>query len=281
MQTSLKSKSNVTLFTTCKPWRGVDAIAQWNALQSWTHLRPRPDIVIFGDDFGSSHMAEKFGALYRPGVERYRNGPPYLHALFRDVQAMATTPLVCYVNADIILVHGLLEVAEVVARYFTVESFMVVGRRNDVPALAGQTLSFSSGWRTRLERYAKTTGKEHGPAGLDWFLVRRQTIRNLQPFIVGKAAWDNYLLLTAGRQGFQTVDATNVVLAVHQVESSQHPDALWLYNRQLWDQERPRQGEGTTDSCRWTMSANLNITQSQGGNRYGDSKERGRLGEPH
>lgn len=282
MQTSLKSKSNITLFTTCKPWRGADAIAQWNALQSWTHLQPRPDIVIFGDDFGSSHMAKKSGVMHRPDIERHRNGPPYLHALFRDAQAMAETSLVCYVNADIILARGLMEAADAAERHFVADSFMVVGRRNDVPALTDKALSFSEGWQARVEAYAKTTGQEHGPAGLDWFLFRRQTLKDLQPFIIGKSAWDNYLLLSAGRQGFQTVDATSVVLAIHQVESPQHPDALWVYNGGMWHQERPRHGEGTTDACQWIMSANLSITQLQGGNRYGtDTERRGRLGEPH
>jgi len=274
MPTSLKLKSNVTLFTTCKPWRGDDAAAQWNAIKSWTLLHPRPTIVVFGDDYGSRRMTGELEVLHRPGVARHRNGPPYLHALFRDAQAMATTSLACYINADIILVRGFMEMVEAVHARFTIAPFMVVGQRWDVPTLTGQTLNFGARWQERLEQYARSTGALHGPAGLDWFLFRRGTVPDLAPYIVGKAAWDNYLLLTAGRKAFETVDATDAVLAVHQADSPQTPDALWYYNNNLWQTERPRHGEGTTDSCLWTMSANLNITEKQGGTRDAHTKGR-------
>lgn len=275
MRTFLKSQSSLTIFTTCKPWRGNDAIAQWNALQSWTLLQPRPDIIVYGDEYGTRRITTNLNISHHPGVKRPRIGPPYLDAMFRDAQADATTPLICYVNADIIMPRGLIETAEMADQWAGTDPFLVVGRRLDTPALAGQTVNFSFGWQANLERYANATGEEHGPAGLDWFLFRRKTMLELKPFIIGRGAWDNYLLLTAGRRGFKTIDATDAVLAVHQADSPTTPDAQWQHNKTLWEQEKAAHGEGTTDSCLWKVDAHLNVTTTkQGGNRYADEETR-------
>ena len=42
----------LTLFTTPKPFRGIFATIQRNALRSWTLLRPACDVLLFGNEDG-------------------------------------------------------------------------------------------------------------------------------------------------------------------------------------------------------------------------------------
>ncbi len=57
-----------TLFSTPKPFRGEFARIQRNAMRSWVALRPRPEILIFGDEEGTAGDAEaqQARAAHRP-----------------------------------------------------------------------------------------------------------------------------------------------------------------------------------------------------------------------
>lgn len=259
-----KSKSNLTIFTTCKSWRDEEvAIAQWNALKSWTLLTPRPEIIVYGNEFGSARMARDLGLVHRPSVETHRNGLPYVSALFELAQAEASTALMCYINADIIMVDGLAEAAQAALDWTRSANFMMVGRRFDAPALAGQPVRMDEGWRRRLIRFALSSGEWHNEAGLDWFMFRRGSMTNIPRFLVGCTAWDNWLLLSAGRRGFETIDATDAVFAIHQADTPGTETMLWRENRRLWEQENPEKREGTTAACKWRLDKAMNITDSR------------------
>jgi len=43
----------LTLFALPKPFRGRNGIIQQNAIRSWTLLEPTPEIILFGDEFGT------------------------------------------------------------------------------------------------------------------------------------------------------------------------------------------------------------------------------------
>jgi hypothetical protein len=253
-------RSNLTIFTTCKPWRGVEvATAQWNALKSWTLLSPRPEIVVYGDEFGSARMAAELGLVHKPSVHTQREGLPYVSALFETAQVEATTPLTCYINADIIMVRGLAEAARVAGEWARGRNFMMVGRRFDVPALAGQAVDMTGDWRDRLEQFAVASGELHGPEALDWFMFRRESVTDIPPLVMGCSAWDNWLLLAAARKGFETIDATDAVFAAHQADSVGRPTVWWQANRRLWEQEEPEHGEGTAAACGWRLDRAMNI----------------------
>ena len=49
----------LTIFTTPKPFVGQAATQQRNAIVSWTLLRPRPEIVVFGDEEGAERICKE------------------------------------------------------------------------------------------------------------------------------------------------------------------------------------------------------------------------------
>ena len=93
----------LTIFAIPKAFAGHNGVIQRNAIFSWTLLRPRCEILLLGDDEGTKEAAEEFGATYIPDIARSEYGTPLLDSIFQVAQDAATTPLVSYVNADIIL----------------------------------------------------------------------------------------------------------------------------------------------------------------------------------
>ena len=102
---------NLTLFTTPKPFIGEAAIHQANAIESWTHIEPRPEIILYGDEPGVKELAERLGIIHHTGIDRLM-GIPLLHSLFAQAQAEASNSRMVYLNADIMILDGLVEAVQ-------------------------------------------------------------------------------------------------------------------------------------------------------------------------
>jgi hypothetical protein len=211
----------LTLFAIPKPFRGQSDLIQRNAIASWTRIEPRPEVLLFGDEEGTAQVAQELGVRYLPEVARNELGTPRLDDLFARAERAATTPLLAYVNADIILSD---EFPAAVARVqAALKRFLVVGQRWDLEVDA--PLDFSTAdWQRVLAERARRANALQPPTCIDYFVFTRGFSEGLLPLAIGRRAWDNYLVWRAYRQGFSVVDASRVVTAVHQVHDySHHP----------------------------------------------------------
>jgi len=202
----------LTLFAIPKPFHGHFEIIQRNAIISWTHLRPRPEIILFGDDEGTAEVAKQFGLRHVPGVSRNEYGTPLLNDLFAKSQTLATHDLLCYVNADIILMGDFMEAIRRVARWKP--HFLIVGQRWDIEIK--EPLNFSLGWENRLRSYVVSQGQLYSPAGIDYFVFPRGFWSEIPPFAIGRTVWDNWLLYRALSRKAPVINITRVAMGVHQ-----------------------------------------------------------------
>src|ERR1700681_50280 len=120
----------LTLFAIPKNFRGHIATIQRNAIASWTRLTPRPEILLFGDEEGAAEIARELGLRHFPEVTRNEFGTPLIDDLFSKAEKNASTPLVGYVNSDIILTDDFTASLNRVRAAH--EKFMMVGRRWDL-----------------------------------------------------------------------------------------------------------------------------------------------------
>lgn len=116
--------------TVPEPFREQFATIRRNSILSWTRLTPRPEIFLFGDREGNAEIARELNLRHFPEVARNEFGTPLLDDLFRKAEEHASTPLLCYVNGDIILTDDFSGALERVRSKF--ERFMMVGRRWDL-----------------------------------------------------------------------------------------------------------------------------------------------------
>lgn len=206
----------LTIFTIPKPFRGHIATIQRNAARSWALLRPQPEIIIFGDEEGTAEIARDLGLRHVPDVACNEYGTPLLSDVFSKAQGMASNELLCYVNADIILMG---DFASAVQR-IPFSPFLMAGQRWDIDI--EQDWDYSPGWENRLREYVEQRGRLHPPQAIDYFAFPRNLELELPPFAVGRIGWDNWLIAHMRKRRIAVVDATEMIMAVHQNHDYSH-----------------------------------------------------------
>jgi hypothetical protein len=211
-------ESTITIFCTPKPMRGHNGIIQRNAIQSWTLLQPACEIILFGNDEGVAEIAAEYGLRHVPDVACNEFGTPLLSDMFVRAQQLASYDLICYINADIILMSDFLHAAQRMAQ--RQQPFFMVGRRWDLDIT--EPLAFGAGWEPTLRAQAQQQGRLHGPSGIDYMVFPRGLIRDLPEFAVGRPGWDNWLIYHLRSRHIAIIDATMAVAIVHQNHDYRH-----------------------------------------------------------
>ena len=209
----------LTIFTVPKPFAGHIGIIQRNAIQSWRRLRPSCQVFLCGNEAGTAETAAALGADQIPEVELNEFGTPLLSSVFAAVEARAAHNLICYVNADILLLSDFAEAARRIAE--SKQRFLMVGQRWDLDVT--EPLDFESpDWEQALRSRVERSGSLHPPSGSDYFVFRKGTVGVLPPFAVGRPGWDNWMIYRARHLRAAVIDATRVTLVIHQNHAYGH-----------------------------------------------------------
>lgn len=204
---------SLTLFTTCKPFRGEFARIQADALESWTRLVPRPEILVLGDGEGVAAACARLGLRQVPEVPSNEHGTPFLDGLLATAEREAKGDFLGLVNADVLLTGSPLAAASAVRE--RLPRFLMIARRWNVPLEVPWNFA-SEDWAGRLARFARATGAlEPVYGGVDLFVYPRGALPPVPAFAIGRARWDSALLYHARRAKLPLVDATERLVAVH------------------------------------------------------------------
>lgn len=224
----------LTLFSIPKAFHGDTATIQRNAIQSWMRLRPSCEILLMGEDPGTADTVREFGLRHIGTVKRNVAGTPLVSDLFARATEAASHEILCYVNADIILMSDFLAAVQRVLGHL--KSFLMVGQRWDLEVK--QALDFSEGWEADMKARARSAGRLHGPTGPDYFVFARGMWRSVPPFAVGRTAWDMWFIHEARCLKVPVVDLTRATTVIHQNHGfSHHPGG----KEGIWQGEEARQ----------------------------------------
>lgn len=207
----------ITLFTLPKPFTGVTATIQRNAIQSWLQLHPACEIILLGDEPGIEGTAVEFGLSHLSNIPCNPYGTPFLDQAFEMVQAAAHNQRLVYVNTDMILFDDFLEAIQRLG----FPRFLMAGCRCNLNI--NTPLDFNNNrWYTDLRERACRVGTMQPPMGSDYFVFIKGTLGKLLPFVVGRPGWDNWMIYHARASGMPVIDATRAVLAIHQNHDYRH-----------------------------------------------------------
>lgn len=208
----------LTIFTIPKPFMGHSGVIQLNAIRSWTRLHPQIEIILCGEEPGLAEAAAELGVRHLADIEKNEFGTPLLNSAFAKVTAAASHGLLCYVNADIILMKDFVATAGSIRR----RRFLMVGRRWNFDLTA--PLNFDDpGWDRTLRSEVEARGQLQPPSAIDYFVFPPDgVIEKLPPFAVGRPGWDCWFLYHARRLRWPVIDATEAVMAVHQNHDYNH-----------------------------------------------------------
>lgn len=209
----------ITLFTSPKPFTNPHiATVQRNAIGSWVELGKRVEVVLLGDEEGLAETAKELNVKYIREIRCNSKGTPLISSLFNVARSVNQSPLLAFVNADIIFLPDFVESSERLLELS--QQFLIVGQRWDMEITS--LLDFSAGWQQRLRNECKQSGKLHKPMGSDYFVFPRQCFACIPDFAIGRAGWDNWMLYEARQRGWKTVDATEDVFIIHQQHDYSH-----------------------------------------------------------
>jgi hypothetical protein len=178
------------------------------------------EIILCGDETGVGEAAAELGVRHLTDVRRSEQGTPLLDSVFRAASNAARSPLMGYVNTDIILFPDFLDAV----KRLPTDHLMVGGRWNlDL----NERLEFNDAWERTLRSRVATRGVRASPVWLDYFVFSRTSpLVELPPFAVGRPRWDNWMIFRARSLGIPVTDATARVDVVHQNHGYEHvPEA--------------------------------------------------------
>jgi hypothetical protein len=209
----------ITIFTAPKPFREahIDLI-QHNAIRTWTAFGKDVEIALIGDEEGIDKVASELVVRHLPAVKTNNEGTPLISSIFELGRSVNESPLLAYVNADILLLPDFLENARIIEKL--AESFLAVGQRWDLDVR--EAIGGSSGWEEILLADVRSNGRLHPPMGSDYFIFPRACFLHVPDFAVGRAGWDNWMIYEGRREGWKVIDATGSITVIHQDHDYSH-----------------------------------------------------------
>ena len=217
-ESAVASPVALTLFATPKKFDGHIGVIQRNAIQSWTRIHPKPEIILFGTDPGTAEVASEFGLRHMPNVKCNPWGTPLVSDLFVQAEKLGQGSVLCYVNSDILLFDDFTQALTRVSAWD--DHFLMVGRRTDLDIR--DAIDFRGDWATNVIARARREGKRQIARSIDYFAFSRGLYPSIPLLAIGRFWWDNWLLWKARALGAKVVDASRAVLVVHQNHDYSH-----------------------------------------------------------
>jgi len=209
----------LTLFTAPKPFTNPHiSTIQRNALKSWQALGNAVEIVMIGNENGMAEVAKELGIRHIPQVRTNAQGTPLISSIFELGRQQNDSPFLAYVNADIILLPGLLDAIRLVGG--TLSEFLMIGQRWDLEV--DQSLTPGENWSQNMHVWVNRDGQLHSRTGSDYFVFPRACFIDVPDFAVGRARWDNWMIYNARLQKLPVVDATHSIMVIHQNHDYSH-----------------------------------------------------------
>jgi hypothetical protein len=214
-----QSEPLITIFTAPKPFTDPHiSLIQRNAIGSWQHLGDEVQVLLIGDEAGMHDFAVEAGILQLQDVSHNHLGTPLVSSIFELARQNTTSPLLAYVNADILLLPEFVSLAKRV--FNQANKFLIVGQRWDLEFK--QPLVFNQDWDVRLLFDVKTRGRLHPPGGSDYFVFPRQCFTDVPRFAIGRAGWDNWMFYHARSQDWPVIDLSMSLTVIHQDHDYSH-----------------------------------------------------------
>ena len=207
----------LTIFSIPKPFQDNISIIQRNALQSWTHLHPDCEVFLFGDETGITDIAQDYNIGHIKNIPKNEYGTPLLNFVFEKIQEIAKNNYICYVNTDIILTSDIITALDNVTQF---PEFLLVGRRINVEIQ--KSINISESFETDFIDFVKKDWTPGRPDQIDCFVFPKGMVKDMPPFAVGRAGWDNWLIADTKRKRIPIIDGTTMFHVVHQNHDYSH-----------------------------------------------------------
>ena len=213
----------LTIFSCPKAFQGTVGVAQRNAIQTWARIAPKPEIILLGDEEGTDEACQESGIRHIPSLKKNEFGTPLVNSLFKEAEKAATREVLCYLNADILLLGDFMKAVKTV--HDVMPRSLMVGRRWNLHVSG--SIEFEEGWEQALLRQVARSGKLVPHFFIDYFVFPKGSLGEILPFAIGRPGWDNWIIYRARSLHLPVVDLTRAVTVVHQNHDYSHHPEGW------------------------------------------------------
>lgn len=211
----------LTVFTAPKSF--IDphiSTIQRNAIRSWLAMDDEVQVLLIGSEEGIADVAAEFRVSHVPNVSRNAHGTPLVSSIFQLAHEKSEADLLLFTNTDMLFLPETTDIAFQAKQ--RAADFVLLGQRYDLDVQ--RPLDFSPGWSDQLLAAVQERGSLHPLGGSDYFIFPRHLFTWIPDFAIGRAGWDNWMIFHAMKQGWQVVDATHSLVAIHQNHGYGHLD---------------------------------------------------------
>jgi hypothetical protein len=207
----------ITIATNPKPFIGHFGVIQKNAIHSWLALRPKPQVILFGNEQGTGAIASELGLEHVPNPACNEYGTPLLSDIIETTRQRSANGLLCYINADIVLLPEWAGALQTVTQHMS--RFLVVARRLNVNVT--EPINFEEWNESQRQKVFAGAGAGTNHS-IDVFVFPRETYRDVPPFSIGRPYFDLWFIKAARVNGLPVIDVTRVAQAIHQNHDYSH-----------------------------------------------------------
>ncbi|XP_069113165.1 uncharacterized protein [Argopecten irradians] len=211
------ASTSTTLLTLFTSWyiKAEKYICHNNTIRNWNSLKPSVKPIIFTNNNIISKEVRKKGWNSLP-VHQASFGIPVLKFMYRDVLKVAKSHFYGYSNGDIIFTSTLIHTLTAVVNSTVIPKdrpIMIIGRRTNVLNVTPEEASSEES----VSKTARKRGKLFTDYAEDYFITTADyPWGDIPEVVIGRRAYDNWLVLNARKRKHITIDATQTLLAVHQ-----------------------------------------------------------------
>ena len=207
------SKSLLTIFTT---WMyDKEKISLNNrTLQNWKSL-PSVNVIVFSNCSKVQQISKRAGWTVLPVIQEAADCP-VLPSMFLEAQHKFDSTFYGYANGDLLFSDGLVKTLQKIRCEFRdKKKLLIVGKRTNV--FASLLTELNSQLGKEVEEYVVKYGERFQPDALDYFITDQFfPWENFLPLVVGRRAYDNWVLAFARHKNFTVIDASDSVTCLHQ-----------------------------------------------------------------
>ena len=187
-----------------------------NTLYNWNAFKPSVLPILFTNETLLAKEAVRKGWHVLPITATGTSFKlPVLRHMYMAVMKRFNATFYAYANSDILFTDSLLHTLKAFqnSSLSSKTPFLIVGRRTNVENVTSQEVKT---WE-QIKNTTLLRGKLFNPWGIDYFITSPDYPWSIIPdVVIGRVAYDNWMVWNARRLGFTTIDATNTLLAMHQ-----------------------------------------------------------------
>ena len=196
-------------------------------LKNWQSFRPFVIPVMFTMEEPVALKSRQQGWGVLPVKEMADTGIPVLKTMFLDAISKYNTIFYAFSNGDILFTHSLLEtLVSGVESFMNVNtSVLIIGIRTNVHNVTNTEVAT---WENIIST-AQRSGSLFTDLAEDYFITTATyPWKNIPPFVIGRKAYDNWLVYNARKNKHLVIDASRTLLAVHQTTTLGNNESFYF-----------------------------------------------------